>query len=82
MSAWKDISTAPRDGTWFVTCHAGEPDSYEAGCFRQLMRDEYEDAGGGLYRKKSIPIYDWYGFNNIHRATHWLPLPEPPEHEP
>lgn len=76
---WRPIATAPRDGTWFLICRAGEGfDSYEVGCFDPSMHDHFEPAGDGLYRKVQRSIYDWRGFNNFHRATHWMPLPAAP----
>jgi hypothetical protein len=42
------------------------------------MWDQFVEAENGLYRKVSEPIHEWRGFNNFHRATHWMPLPEPP----
>jgi hypothetical protein len=78
MSDWQPIATAPRDGTWFVICVAGEPGSYEAGCFDPLTWTQYVEAENGLYRRVEEQIYDWVGFNNFHRATHWMPLREPP----
>ena len=78
MNYWKTIDTAPRDGTWFMICREGEGfESYEIGRFKPLMIFTYEDAGNGLYRKNSRSAYDWHGFNNMHRATHWRTLPEP-----
>lgn len=78
-TGWQPIETAPRDGTWFVVCRAGEPDSVEAGCYDPLMHDEYVEAGEGLYRKERRTSYEWTGFNNMHRATHWMPIPEVPD---
>jgi hypothetical protein len=75
---WMPIETAPRDGTWFATCRAGEPDSYEVGRFDPLMWPQYVEAENGLYRKVEHQVYDWMGFNNFHRATHWMPLPGVP----
>ena len=77
MSNWQPIETAPRDGTWFVICRAGTP-GYEVGCFDPLMFPQYVEAENGLYRKVVQKVYDWTGFNNFHRATHWMPLPEIP----
>lgn len=82
MSDWKLIATnpVPRDGTWFAICRAGEDDSIEAGCFDQLTGTRYVAVGDGLYRKTEEPIFDWKGFDNFHRATHWCSLqPVPPE---
>ena len=76
---WKPIETAPKDGTWFLICRTGEGfDSYEVGCFDPSMADRYEHVEGDLYRKTQVSIYDWRRFNNVHRATHWAPLPPPP----
>ena len=33
MAEWQPISTAPRDGSYFVTVRAGNIDSYELGCY-------------------------------------------------
>jgi hypothetical protein len=76
---WQDISTAPKDGTWFLICRDDEGfDSYEIGCYEPLTHDRFEPAEGGLYRKVPVKILDHRGFNNFHRATHWMPLPAPP----
>jgi hypothetical protein len=53
-------------------------ESYEVGRYDPLLRVEYIEVGGGLYKKQELPCYDWTGFNNFHRATHWMPLPSPP----
>lgn len=36
------------------------------------------ESGSEVYRKVKRSSYDWTGFNNFHRATHWMPLPDPP----
>lgn len=83
MSDWQPIETAPKDGTWFLICRADDGyESYEVGRYNPLKHPRYEDAGNGLYRKIDEVIYDWSGFNNFHRATHWMPLPSPPEVKP
>lgn len=82
MSEWQPIETAPKDGTWFLTCRAGEEHKqfmYEIGCYDPYMLPEYIEVDGGLFRKEMKPGYEWTGFNNFHRATHWMPLPEPPK---
>lgn len=79
MSEWQPIETAPRDGSWFVIYipHGGDG-SFEVGCFEPLMHEVYVPAEKDLYRKERQSIFDWTGFNNMHAATHWMPLPEPP----
>ena len=79
-AGWRPIDTAPKDGTWFLICRADEGfDSYEVGRWEPYMWSEYVEDRDGLYRKESKPVHEWRGFNNMHRATHWLPLPEPPK---
>lgn len=81
-TAWRPIESAPRDGTWFMICKADEGhESVEVGCYAPVMYDDYEPAGEGLFRRVSKSVYDWHGFNNFHRATHWQPLPPPPGEE-
>lgn len=78
--AWQPIATAPRDGTWFMIIKADEgAESVEVGKYEPLMFPRYEAADGGLYRRVDELGYEWCGFNNFHRATHWRPLPSPPE---
>ena len=76
---WQPIETAPRDGSWFVIYRAGEEDSYEVGQYDPSIHERYVEASiKGLYRKEQYTSYEWRGFNNFHRATHWMPLRPPP----
>lgn len=80
MSEWQPIETAPQDGQWFVAAcfDYGDP-SYEVGRYNPLMRDGFvETEAAGLYRKEQRQVYDWDGFNNMHRMSHWLALPSAP----
>jgi hypothetical protein len=80
VNEWRPIETAPRDGSWFVIARAGNPDDpeFELGRYDPLMLPRYVEAGDGLYRKELQRGYEWQGFDNFNRATHWMPLPEPP----
>lgn len=76
---WSSIESAPRDGTWFLACRADEGfESYEIGCYDPLKFPRYEPVEGGLYRRVDEEGYEWRGFNNMHRMTHWRALPPPP----
>ena len=76
---WNPIETAPRDGSWFMICKSSDgAESVEVGRYDPLMRYEYENAGDGMFRRREVVSYEWSGFNNFHRATHWMPLPELP----
>ena len=80
MSEWQDIKTAPKDGSWFMIGRAGEgPESYEIGRYSPFIVYDYIEQPEGLYRKEPKTLLEWCGFNNFHRATHWMPLPEPPK---
>jgi hypothetical protein len=82
QQAWQPIETAPRDGTWFVIVNSRDlRDGYEVGCYDPYMTTDYVETepGSGLYKQEKRPSYDWRGFNNFYRATHWMPLPEPPK---
>lgn len=75
---WRTIDSAPKDGTWFLICRDDEgPESYEVGCFDPQIWKSYEPAENGLYRQVE-KVVDECGFNNFHRATHWMPLPSAP----
>lgn len=75
---WRTIETAPRDGSWFVICRLGEDDFYEVGRYEPLIHDIFEEVGDNLFRRVPKQVYDWSGFNNFHRATHWMPIPDAP----
>lgn len=76
---WKPIETAPRDGRWFIIgCFGYSDPGYEIGRFDPLMHDKFVEVENGLYRKERFSAYDWQGFNNFHRATHWCDLPPLP----
>lgn len=78
LTTWEPISSAPRNGRWFIICREGEPDFYEVGRFNPLMLDQYVEAGDGLYRKVPEVAYEWDGFNNFHLATHWMYVQKSP----
>jgi hypothetical protein len=83
MSTWQPIETAPRDGTWFlIACAEDGYSSYEVGAYDPLMVAKYEPVECGLYSRSEAVAYEWRGFNNFHCATHWMPLPAPPEATP
>jgi hypothetical protein len=78
-NCWQPIDTAPKDGSWFLICHASEGfGSYEVGRYDPWKRKNYDPVGHGLFREVEEVVMEWSGFNNFHRATHWMPLPVPP----
>ena len=77
MSEWQTIDTAPIDGSWFVICRVGDADFCEVGRYMPLQVEQYVEEPGGLYRKVQKQFFDWEGFDNLHRATHWMPVKLP-----
>lgn len=92
MSEWKDIDTAPKDGTHVllyapVQEHQGKPTEPRLtyGYWDTPEHGKYLGDCGGSCR---CPEYDdphppyWFsddgGFTEEHPPTHWMPLPEPP----
>ncbi len=79
---WKviDDDPVPKDGSWFMICNKFEGySSYETGKFDPLNGPRFVEVGGGLFRKETMELYEWRGFNNMQRATHWRHAPEPPK---
>jgi hypothetical protein len=78
---WQPIETAPKDGTQILVARAGDSvgvDDIEITEWCVMARSHYEHVEGDLYRKvEEEPHCFWNG--NGHRATHWMPLPEPPK---
>lgn len=79
VPSWQPIETAPKDGTWFLIVRAGDTSSMEVGRYDPYSMDEFEHVEGDFYRKVEVTILEWHGFNNFHRATHWMLPPDPPE---
>lgn len=68
MSEWRDISTAPRDGTP-ILIGCSKPGFYPRSCWWSDYFDSWvvrEDEGSATY------LHSEY-------VTHWMPLPDPPD---
>ena len=75
---WQPIETAPKDGSIFVTINAHFPDEIEVCQYDPTLWDGFNERPDGLYEKVTQIVSEWSS-NNFHRATHWMPLPEPPQ---
>lgn len=80
MTEWQPIETAPKDGTHILAARAGEcigVDEIEITEWCVMENFTWEHVEGDTYRKvRGEPTEFWNG--NGHRATHWMPLPAPP----
>lgn len=68
---WRDISTAPRDGTPILTYSGGCVET-EAQMVMWWSMDKAEHCGFG---------WEAYEVSHMLAPTHWQPLPEPPTTE-
>ena len=60
---WKPIETAPDDGSSFLACCDGE--------YITVCRYDWLDEG-------EVIVCAW-DMSRYGKATHWMPLPEPPD---
>lgn len=71
MSEWQDISSAPKDGTWFL---AYNPNSSMAWAPYQFCSWRTDYTGKGYFAEEDT--------SEETEATHWQPLPAPPSTDP
>lgn len=82
MGEWQDISTAPKDGRSLIFAL---PPFYEGGKFRFKIGSFRVDEGFSgneepLFLDDSYDDFSTgYASVPLSRATHWMPLPSPPE---
>jgi hypothetical protein len=67
MTEWKDISTAPKDGTVFLVCGYGGNGYY-------VTDAKFENKEIRMFDQES----DKYLWDSTYH-THWQPLPPPPD---
>lgn len=68
---WMSIATAPRDGTKILACNA---DGDMAIC-------HWDDVSmsGDKGWQISVVATDWNYYEELHKATHWMPRPDCPK---
>ena len=74
MTEWRDISTAPKDGSGFLGYRAGDVAEHRVTWWGKTSH---------------VPLYGWcfktrpYDSEcwdvDLWEPTHWMPLPEPPK---
>lgn len=80
MSEWQPIETAPKDGTlvdlWIIN-HLGDGER-RPNCRWEQDHEDDEDEGRWeqMYSEASGSFFT--AFDERARATHWMPLPDPP----
>jgi len=77
MDVWRDISTAPRDGTEILL--TGQPLSTEDD-YEQFCRCVVGFYDTGDWDDEHIwNCYHWDGdWRTYYEPTHWCPIPKPP----
>jgi hypothetical protein len=72
---WRDISTAPKDGTPYLSCTTGDPEP--------VITWWGEVASCTSETKEGFCTMNNYyaNFGHCRNPTHWLPLPTPPAQE-
>jgi hypothetical protein len=80
MSVWQDISTAPKDGTvidLWVVFPSGPVRWADA---RWVEAGEHSCSGPANWcSRENFPLH---AFVEKPVATHWMPIPNPPEQQP
>ena len=69
VNGWRDISTAPKDGSRFVTI------GYNYGLYSEGRHICVAQWFRGCWMETS----DWNEASELKHLTHWLPLPSPPD---
>lgn len=69
MSEWKDMESAPRDGTWVLLYWPTMPVSWS------YPTGFNHDDGYGWLMPSNMDYGEVF-------PTHWVPLPSPPERKP
>lgn len=79
MTEWRDIATAPKDGTDFLAYDpiAALPVAMRWQAYSQEDREEIGELGYWSYSEELLNEADPAGA----QPTHWMPLPAPPENE-
>lgn len=70
MSEWKDISSAPKDGTEVLLFIPGTPARTALGAWRATSSWQ-----NGI---KALADPDWHGLGISGPPSHFMPLPSPP----
>ena len=88
---WQPIETAPKDGTevlLFTTCHGACQAWFFEGSWSEGTSDSPREYDGDCWVccddafQIEVEIYnDHPECTNHGTATHWMPLPEPPEEQ-
>ena len=74
MTEWRDIESAPRDGTWFIVY---VPDSsmswqpFDLSCWIEV-KEKWAANHPGYFCMTDVS-------DELEGATHWMPLPDPPK---
>ena len=77
-SAWMDIETAPKDGTWVLVYGGGTSDEAEQRKIAVAQYSNYLNSGTCVWHWQ-FAWYDGGYYGVFEEPTHWMPLPAPPK---
>lgn len=68
---WRDIKTAPKDGAFYIAYGSG----------LMWVQNQPNGCSPGEWHFDDQQRYQWLGHahSDDREATHWMPLPAPPE---
>lgn len=84
MTQWKTIDSAPKDGTEVIAIHCtyygdGLSPMIDGPFTASFCSGKWISSWDG---QEVVEYIDWGGteYKSIMDPTHWMPLPQPPEH--
>jgi hypothetical protein len=75
MSEWKDISTAPKDGTWVLISGGSIWYGWSGDTIPTCVVGQFLPTSNSW----QFAWYDGGFYGEYETPTHWMPLPPPPK---
>lgn len=79
---WRDIATAPQDGTWILLYDPMTSALIYTGCYDARFDSKWNEEADDLEYIGAWTNYhvESFGFEELHvlHPTHWMPLPPEP----
>ena len=74
---WKPIETAPKDGREILVFLDGDGEDFSRSSLRKAVACWYGFTAVVFWKNGGFSEFSWDRL--IHRPTHWMPLPPPPQ---